>query len=160
MTARRFGEGGGRGHHESVGLVVVGEVDLQVEETRAGNVSGLVGAPARFCATAAPFDGMQEHGGLKDPDVGVGQVLGQPLGGYEVLGMGECHGELQPSPANSQLFVSGASIAVSRTVRNRHEALMRTQFPKPVIASEAWQSRRGKGRRYVHEIATSLRSSR
>ena len=41
---------------------------------------------------------------------------------------------------------------------------MRTQFPKPVIATphlmRGWQSRRGQGRRYVNEIATLLRSSR
>ena len=72
-------------------------------------------------------------------------------------------GYLDPAAASLLQLdrVAGLATSFPRNSERLWELrLTRTQFPKPVIASEAWQSRRGQGRRYVNEIATSLRSSR
>ena len=97
VAAGGLRKGGGRRHHETVGLVIVGEVGLQVEEAGAGDVSGVVLRPARLCANRS-FAAVQEHGGLEDADVGIRQALGEPFGGYQVLWMRICHDQLRALP--------------------------------------------------------------
>ena len=120
MPSGRFGERLGRGHHEAQWLLVVGEVALQVEESRAGHVSRLVLRPARLDAEAA-VAATQEDRRLEDADVVVRQVFGQPVGRNEELGVRECHDQLQCVWACIEVACSRPSIRAPRIARQARE---------------------------------------
>ena len=75
LRERRFAR-----HHEAQPLVVVGELLLQIEESRAGDVARLPLGDAALDAIAAAVARPQEHGALEYAHVRIVKMLGEPLG--------------------------------------------------------------------------------